>query len=130
MATDVLGAVIERIERKPFAAVLKERIFDPLGMADTGFRVPVDQQHRLTDCYAFDPKEKMRQFDAGDRSRWAKDRSFSSGGGGLATTLNDYHRFFLLLLGGGKLDGTRITSAERRVGHKGVTTCTARWSSD
>src|SRR3546814_10313990 len=39
MATDVLGAVIERIERKPFAAVLKERIFDPLGMADTGFRV-------------------------------------------------------------------------------------------
>src|SRR3546814_21035276 len=99
MATDVLGAVIERIERKPFAAVLKERILDPLGMADTGFRVPVDQQHRLTDCYAFDPKEKMRQFDAGDRSRWAKDRSLHSGGGGLASTLNDYHRFCLMQIG-------------------------------
>src|SRR3546814_2287621 len=52
----------------------------------------------------------MRQFDAGDRSRWAKDRSFHSGGGGLASTLNDYHRFCLMLLGGGKLDGTRIVS--------------------
>src|SRR3546814_18378484 len=100
-------------------------------MADTGFRVPVDQQHRLTDCYAFDPKEKMRQFDAGDRSRWAKDRSFHSGGGGLASTLNDYHRFCLMLLGGGKLDGTRIVSRrseERRVGKECVSTCRSRWA--
>src|SRR3546814_17668318 len=97
-------------------------------MADTGFRVPVDQQHRLTDCYAFDPKEKMRQFDAGARSRWAKDRSFHSGGGGLASTLNDYHRFCLMLLGGGKLAGPRIRAAERRVGHEGVSPCRSRVS--
>src|SRR3546814_14179397 len=38
MATDVLGAVIERIEGKPFAQVLQDRIFGPLGMVDTGFR--------------------------------------------------------------------------------------------
>src|SRR3546814_7020212 len=87
MATDVLGAVIERIEGKPFADVLHERIFGPLGMADTGFKVPADQQHRLADAYAFHPKDRMQGFDGGARSRWAKDRSFHSGGGGLASTL-------------------------------------------
>lgn len=110
MATDVLGAVVERIEGKPFGEVLQERIFGPLGMVDTGFKVPADQQHRLTDCHVFDPKEKMKLFDSGERSRWAKDRSFHSGGGGLVSTLSDYHRFCLMLLGGGTLDGTRIIS--------------------
>lgn len=110
MATDVLGAVIERIEGKPFGQVLQERIFGPLGMTDTGFKVSADQQHRLTDCHAFDPKAKMKPFDSGDKSRWAKDRSFHSGGGGLASTLHDYHRFCLMLLGGGKFEGERIIS--------------------
>lgn len=110
MATDVLGAVVERIEGKPFAEVLQERIFGPLGMVDTGFKVPADQQHRLTDCYVFDPAAKMKIFDNGATSRWAKDRSFHSGGGGLVSTLADYHRFCLMLLGGGALDGMRIVS--------------------
>lgn len=110
MATDVLGAVIERIEGKPFAQVLQDRIFGPLGMVDTGFKVPADQQHRLTDCYMFDPKEKMKPFDGGAKSRWAKDRSLHSGGGGLVSTLADYHRFCLMLLGGGSLDGNRLIS--------------------
>ncbi|KTE46573.1 MULTISPECIES: serine hydrolase domain-containing protein [unclassified Sphingopyxis] len=110
MATDVLGAVVERIEGKPFAEVLHERIFGPLGMVDTGFKVPAARQHRLTDCYVFDPAEKMKIFDNGATSRWAKDRSFHSGGGGLVSTLADYHRFCLMLLGGGQLDGTRIVS--------------------
>lgn len=110
MATDVLGAVIERIEGKPFADVLQERLFGPLGMVDTGFKVSPDKQHRLTDCYVFHPTEKMKIFDNGDKSRWAKDRSFHSGGGGLVSTLADYHRFCLMLLGGGALDGTRVIS--------------------
>src|SRR3546814_20670585 len=58
----------------------------------------------------FHPAEKMKPFDGGDRSRWAKNRSFHSGGGGLVSTLSDYHRFCLMLLGGGKLDGARIVS--------------------
>jgi CubicO group peptidase (beta-lactamase class C family) len=110
MATDVLGAVVERIEGKPLAQVLQERIFGPLGMVDTGFKVPAEQQHRLTDCYVFDPAAKMKIFDNGATSRWAKDRSFHSGGGGLVSTLADYHRFCLMLLGGGALAGVRIVS--------------------
>src|SRR3546814_12679853 len=118
MATDVLGAVIERIEGKPFAQVLQDRIFGPLGMVDTGFKVPADQQHRLTDCYMFHPAEKMKPFDGGDRSRWAKNRSFHSGGGGLVSTLSDYHRFCLMLL----------RSEERRVGKECDSPCRSRWS--
>ena len=110
MATDVLGAVIERIEGKPFGEVLQERIFGPLSMVDTGFKVPAEQQHRLADAYAFHPRDKKQDFDAGARSRWAKDRSFHSGGGGLVSTLDDYHRFCLMLLGGGKLGDVRIIS--------------------
>lgn len=105
VATDVLGAVIERIEAKPFATVLQERLFDPLGMKDTGFHIAPDQQHRLTDAYAFHPRDKMVSFDSGDASRWAKNRNFHSGGGGLLSTMADYHRFCLMLLGGGTWDG-------------------------
>lgn len=110
MATDVLGAVIERVEGKPFAQVLHDRIFAPLGMVDTGFKVPADQQHRLTDAWHFHPEKKMVPFDGGDKSRWAKDRSFHSGGGGLVSTLADYHRFCAMLLGQGKLGDIRIIS--------------------
>jgi len=110
MATDVLGAVIERVEGKPFAQVLQDRLFGPLGMVDTGFKVPADQQHRLTDAWHFHPEKKMVPFDSADKSRWAKDRSFHSGGGGLVSTLADYHRFCAMLLGGGKLGNIRIIS--------------------
>lgn len=110
IATDVLGAVIERVEGKPFAVVLKERLFDPLGMTDTGFHIPADQHHRLTDAYAFHPRGQMVSFDSGEASRWAKNRNFHSGGGGLLSTVHDYHRFCLMLLGGGSLDGQQIIS--------------------
>jgi CubicO group peptidase (beta-lactamase class C family) len=110
MATDVLGAVIERVEGRPFAQILHDRLFGPLGMVDTGFKVPTDQLHRLTDAWHFHPQHKMVPFDNADKSRWAKDRSFHSGGGGLVSTLADYHRFCMLLLGGGKLGDTRIIS--------------------
>jgi CubicO group peptidase (beta-lactamase class C family) len=110
MATDVLGAVIERVEGKAFAHVLQDRLFGPLAMVDTGFKVPESQLHRLTDAWHFHPEHKMVPFDSADKSRWAKDRSFHSGGGGLVSTLADYHRFCAMLLGGGQLDGVRILS--------------------
>lgn len=110
IATDVLGVVVERIAGKSFEQVLKERIFQPLGMKDTGFQVPADQAHRLTDAYAFHPRDKMVPFDNGARSRWAKARSFHSGGGGLLSSIQDYHRFALMLVNGGTLDGQRIIS--------------------
>src|SRR3546814_14114195 len=97
-------------------------------MADTWFKVPADQQHRLADAYAFHPKDRMQGFDGGARSRWAKDRSFHSGGGGLASTLADYHSFCLMLLGGGQLGDVRIIcrSVARRVGKASAGTVRSR----
>jgi CubicO group peptidase (beta-lactamase class C family) len=110
VSTDVIGAIIQRIEGKPLDQVFQERIFGPLGMADTGFLVPPEKAHRMTDCYAYHPAKKMEMFDTGDSSRWLKPNIFLSGGGGLCSTLRDYHRFSRMLLNGGTLDDVQIIS--------------------
>jgi CubicO group peptidase (beta-lactamase class C family) len=110
VSTDILGAVIQRIEGKPLGDVLEERIFKPLGMSDTHFQVPASKKDRITDCYAYHPRDKMKLFDKGDESRWMIENRLQSGGGGLASTLGDYHRFCRMLVNGGALDGAQILS--------------------
>jgi CubicO group peptidase (beta-lactamase class C family) len=110
VSTDVIGAIIQRIEGKPLDQVFQERIFGPLGMVDTGFMVPPEKAHRIADCYAYHPAKKMEMFDSGDSSRWLKPNTFLSGGGGLCSTLRDYHRFSRMLLNGGTLDDVQIIS--------------------
>jgi CubicO group peptidase (beta-lactamase class C family) len=48
----VLGVLIERAADQPLEAFLRERIFGPLGMDDTGFSVPPEKLDRLTTAYA------------------------------------------------------------------------------
>jgi CubicO group peptidase (beta-lactamase class C family) len=111
IATDILGAVIQRIEGKPLGDVFAQRLFGPLGMVDTCFRVPEEKLARMTDAYAFHPAKKMQPFDEGAKTRWARaDNRMQSGGGGLVSTLADYHRFCTMLVNGGTLDGQRIIS--------------------
>ncbi|MCC7393710.1 MAG: beta-lactamase family protein [Sphingomonadaceae bacterium] len=110
LSTDVLGAVIQRIEGKPFAQVAQERLFDPLGMVDTHFVVPRDKADRIVDAFAFHPKDRMTPFDSGARSRWMAENRMASGGGGLASTIGDYHRFCSMLVGGGAYNGQQIIS--------------------
>lgn len=109
IATDILGAILQRVDGKPLDDVLADRITRPLGMDDTYFQVPADKVERLPDCYAFDPKTKMKLFDPGGaKSAWGRKPNQLSGGGGMASTLQDYHRFCRMLLGQGELDGARI----------------------
>jgi CubicO group peptidase (beta-lactamase class C family) len=110
VSTDVIGAIIQRIEGKPLNQIFQERIFGPLGMVDTGFLVPPENAHRITDCFALHPTKKMELFDKGGASRWSSPNAFLSGGGGLCSTLRDYHRFCRMLLNGGALDGVQIIS--------------------
>ncbi len=110
VSTDVLGAVIQRIEGKPLDQIFEERLFGPLGMVDTGFFVAPEKMDRVPDCFHFHPTETKVMFDNGDGSRWAKPGPFLSGGGGLCSTLSDYHRFCRMLLNGGALDGVQIIS--------------------
>jgi CubicO group peptidase (beta-lactamase class C family) len=109
VSTDVLGLVVQRLAGKPFEDVLAERIFVPLGMGDTGFRVPPDKLDRLPEAWCAHPERGTIVYDpAGEESDWAKPPVLVSGGGGLASTTTDYHRFCRMLLGGGGLDGVRL----------------------
>ncbi|MEM7341833.1 MAG: serine hydrolase domain-containing protein [Actinomycetota bacterium] len=120
VATDVLGALVEIISGQPFDQFLAERIFEPLGMTDTGFAVPDDAADRLASLYvvpALSPfgvpdglegDDKIRIDDAGPASPSRRQPTYLSGGGGLCSTLHDYHRFTSMLLGGGAVDGARI----------------------
>ena len=115
VATDVLGIVVSRIEGKPLGEVLAERIFNPLGMPDTGFHLPESQRARLTDCWAYDPGKPPKLIDKGSESKLATPARFEGGGGGLVSTVADYDRFCRMLIGpsagaGGALDGVRIVS--------------------
>jgi CubicO group peptidase (beta-lactamase class C family) len=110
ISTDVLGAVIQRIECKPLDQIFQERLFGPLGMVDTSFFVPHEKIDRIPDCFHFHPTENMKLFDSGDGSRWTKPGPYLSGGGGLCSTLPDYHRFCRMLLNGGALDDVQIIS--------------------
>jgi CubicO group peptidase (beta-lactamase class C family) len=101
VATDVLGRVIEVLCGRPLDVVFKERIFEPLGMPDTGFG-NADPQ-RLAALYG----PGLIRNDRLGAPALGNPR-FLSGGGGLIGTAADYHRFTQMLLGGGELDGARL----------------------
>ncbi len=114
-ATDLLGFLIARIEGEPLGPVLKRRIFDPLGMKDTGFLVPPDQRDRRAAAYGFDDQERLIKLTT--RSGvFVEERpvemTYESGGQGLWSTVDDYLRFARLFLGDGAVDGVRLLRPE------------------
>ncbi len=108
VATDVLGAVVQRVSGQTLDAFFQTRIFAPLGMHDTFFAVPEDKTDRLTDCYALVEGKGRVIYDAGAASAWSRQPKLLSGGGGLVSTALDYHRFCRMCENGGTLNGTRI----------------------
>jgi CubicO group peptidase (beta-lactamase class C family) len=107
-ATDVLGIALSRIEGKSLHTVLTERVFEPLGMADTGFFISPDKRSRSATMYRLD-EETGLQHDAMSPIPVTEPR-FCQGGAGLVTTVDDYLRFARMLLGDGDVDGTRVLS--------------------
>ena len=105
-ATDVLGALLEQISGKTLDVYLNEQILAPLGMADTGFWTPPEQQYRLAEAFQIDPVtgNKVRLLDV------TRPPIFLSGGGGMVSTARDYLRFARMLKNGGELDGVRLLS--------------------
>lgn len=113
IAVDVQGAIIERLSGQSFADFARERIFEPLGMADTAFFVPAEKQDRLASIHAYaggvlTPVESNYHFGRGPTEQPA----FSSGGAGLYSTALDYMTFTRMLLNGGEWNGARILSPE------------------
>jgi CubicO group peptidase (beta-lactamase class C family) len=109
--SDILGVLIARASGMDFEAFLKARLFEPLGMKDTGFHVPKSKLKRLTTCYWTDPASgQPGVYDAPKSSAWAKPRPFASGGGGLVSTVDDYLAFAEMMLNGGRRGKERILS--------------------
>lgn len=100
MGLDVAGLICERISGQDLAVFLRERLFDPLGMADTGFHVPPDAAARLASVYGPHEDGLSKVIDA-RASPWLREPASPSGGGGLVSTLEDYHRFARMLASGG-----------------------------
>ena len=109
-ATDVLGIVLARIARQPFRELLRQRIFAPLGMADTDFYVPWGKQERIATSYRYDHATGSAQ--AIPLAVAKEPPVFASGGGGLFSTVGDYLTFARMLLGKGEVDGIRLLRPE------------------
>ena len=109
-ATDVLGIALSRIEGKSLADVLSERIFEPLGMVDTGFSVGTAGRPRAATMYKLDANMALQHDVMGPAH--ITDPPFCTGGAGLWSTVDDYLRFARMLLADGTLDGVRVLSEE------------------
>ena len=108
VATDVCGYLVQKISDTPFDEFLREQIFEPLEMEDTGFHVAEDKVHRLAANYERIDGDGMRLVDSPENSVFAQPRGMFSGGGGLVSTAADYFRFAEMLRGGGLYDGVRL----------------------
>ena len=110
---DVLGAVVEVVSGKRFGQFLRDELFDPLDMPDTGFWVPVDKRERLVTAYRRTKEGLVPWLDMNLACGvYDRDPAFESGGAGLVSTLADYSHFADMLLQNGMWNGKRILSPE------------------
>jgi CubicO group peptidase (beta-lactamase class C family) len=109
--SDVLGVLIARASGRPLETFLRERIFEPLGMKDTGFHVPEDKIDRFATSYQPNPKSgALDVYDQAKGGQWSRAPQFPSAGGGLVSTVDDYLAFSLMMLNQGKHGSERILS--------------------
>ncbi len=109
--SDILGVLIARVAGKTLEAFLRERLFAPLGMDDTGFSMPAAKLDRLATCYQTDfATGKLALFDDARGGRFARPPVFESGASGLVSTVDDCLAFFRMMLNKGKHGTERILS--------------------
>jgi CubicO group peptidase (beta-lactamase class C family) len=108
LSTDIVGRLVEIFSGLRFDHYLRQEIFEPLGMVDTGFFVPPESVDRFAACYQYQPANAPRLMDGPMASRYLRPRSYLSGAGGLVSTTHDYVAFCQMLANGGQLEGRRI----------------------
>jgi len=102
---DTLSRIVEVASGQTFDEFLRKRIFEPLGMSDTFFVVPQDQQDRVATIYRSTPKALEK-----NPMQLKFPGTYFSGAGGLSSTAADYFRFGQMFASGGQLDGKRVLS--------------------
>lgn len=121
IGTDVLGRLVEVVSGTPLDEFFRRRIFEPLGMVDTGFYVPAEKRSRLTVLYTVATDGRLVDINTLDPDTlphfmtgvWVNKEykpEFLSGGAGLVSTAADYLRLGMLMRNHGELDGVRIVS--------------------
>jgi len=122
VAVDVLGRLVEVLSGKPFDQFLKERIFTPLEMNDTGFTVPAGKKDRFAKLYTLSKEGKLQPIPLCSTRQECiagypntvpsllEPLGMMSGGGGLTSTAYDYLRFAQMMLNYGQYNGKRLLS--------------------
>jgi CubicO group peptidase (beta-lactamase class C family) len=109
---DVLGYFIEIVSGMSFSDFLESRLFEPLGMDDSGFYHSSDKANRLVSIHE-NKEGKWKKYPVTfyDPDYPVKgSKTFYSGGAGLSGTLKDYATFLQMYLNGGEYNGVRILS--------------------
>jgi len=116
LSTDLLGFLIARLAGVSLGTLLKDRVFDPLGMRDTGFFVPAEKRHRRAGLCGFDDTGKLSPLSVAPGGHALAERpfgmSYESGGQGLFSTVDDYLSLARELLG--ESDSTPLLRPETR----------------
>jgi CubicO group peptidase (beta-lactamase class C family) len=109
--SDVLGVLNARASGQQLKTFLRERIFEPLGMKDSGFSVPGHKLDRLATSYWTNFENgKIEVYDEAEGGQWSRPPAFPSGAGGLVSTIDDYLAFGQMMLNQGKHGSERIIS--------------------
>jgi len=111
VASGILGVIVSRISGQSFGDFLRDRIFGPLGMVDTGFQTNADNVDRLVTFYQDDGQGGLKEVTevlGAPINPFTAPPEFEDGGGGLVSTITDYARFCQMVLNKGELDGVRI----------------------
>jgi CubicO group peptidase (beta-lactamase class C family) len=111
LGLDVLGVLIARASGQTLESFLHERLFEPLGMKDTGFSVPANKLDRLATSYSTNPETgALELYDEAEGGQWSRPPAFPSASGGLVSTIDDYLAFGQMMLDKGKHDSVRVLS--------------------
>ena len=105
---DFVGKVVEAVSGKRLDIYLRDHIFAPLGMKDTGFKLTADQRSRLAAMHARQPDGSLQPIEF----EIPQEPEFHMGGGGLYGTGPDYIAFLRMFLNGGTLDGNQVLKPE------------------
>jgi methyl acetate hydrolase len=105
---DFVGKAVEAASGKRLDAYLRDHMFAPLGMADTGFKIGDEQRKRLVGMHARGPDGVLAPIPF----ELEQDPEFHMGGGGLYSTASDYIRFCQMILNKGKGSGSQVLKPE------------------
>jgi CubicO group peptidase (beta-lactamase class C family) len=106
----VLGVLLERASGQPLETFLRQRLFAPLGMADTSFSVPAEKLDRFTTAYMPDGADGLQVLDPPSGGWWNKPPAMANAAGMLVSTLDDFWSFVSMLVAGGRHDGQPLLS--------------------